>query len=328
MHGCVPLDVYRIITNHMPPTNLAPFERILKKFLPHAHLLHAEPLTGGVSAQVTVLEITQASGETSKLVVRQHGPHDLESNPHIARDEYKLLQLLNTAGIPAAKPYFVDESAEIFPTPYIVVEYVEGQPEFAPNDLSSFIRQFAAYLARLHQMDIQSLDLSFLPDRTAIQTQRIQDRPAQLDASIDEGRIRDTLEQIWPPAPHNPTVLLHGDFWPGNAIWRDGQLVAMIDWEDACLGDPLWDLAVSRLDILWAFGMDAMLDYSHHYLQLNPIDITHLPYWDLCVALRPANQISSWAPDDPAKRRMRERHHRFVAQAFDRLNKADSTLSH
>lgn len=308
----------------MPPTNRAPFDRILKKFLPDAHLLHAEPLTGGVSAQVTVLKIRNANGDISKLVVRQHGPRDLESNPHIAQDEFKLLQLLSTAGIPAAKPYFVDESAEIFPTPYIVVEYVEGQPDFAPVDRSSFIRQLAAYLARLHQMDIQSLDLSFLPDRTAIQTQRIHHRPDQHDASIDEGRIRDTLEKLWPPAQHNPTVLLHGDFWPGNAIWREGQLVAMIDWEDACLGDPLWDLAVSRLDILWAFGMDAMLDYTRHYLLLNPIDMTNLPYWDLCVALRPANQISSWAPDDAAKQRMRERHHLFVAQAYEHLESLGS----
>lgn len=303
----------------MPPTNFAPFERILKKFMPDAHLLHAEPLTGGVSAQVTVLEIRNATGDINKLVVRQHGPRDLESNPHIARDEFKLLQLLQSAAIPAAKPYFVDESTEIFPTPYIVVEYVEGQPDFTPADLSSFIRQFAAYLARLHQLDIQSFDLSFLPDRTAIQTQRIQVRPTHLDASIDEGHIRDTLKKIWPPTQHNPTVLLHGDFWPGNAIWREGQLVAMIDWEDACLGDPLWDLAVSRLDILWAFGMDAMLDYSQQYLRLNPIDVTNLPYWDLCISLRPANQISSWATDDAAKRRMRERHHHFVAQAFEHL---------
>ncbi len=303
----------------MLPINITPFEGILKKFLPDAHLLHAEPLRGGVSAQVTVLEVKNPNGETGKLVVRQHGPRDLESNPHIARDEFKLLQILDAAGIPAAKPYFVDESAEIFPTPYIVVEYVDGQPEFAPADLSSFIRQFAAYLARLHQMDIQSLDLSFLPDRTAIQTQRVHDRPAQLDASINEGHIRDTLEKLWPPVQHNPTVLLHGDFWPGNAIWREGQLVAMIDWEDACLGDPLWDLAVSRLDILWAFGMDAMNDYTQQYLQINPIDVTNLPYWDLCVALRPANQISQWAPDDAAKHRMRERHHLFVAQAFEHL---------
>jgi aminoglycoside phosphotransferase (APT) family kinase protein len=38
-------------------------------------------------------------------------------------------------------------------------------------------------------------------------------------------------------------VLLHGDFWPGNALWRDGALVAILDWEDAAIGDPLADVA-------------------------------------------------------------------------------------
>ena len=34
-----------------------------------------------------------------------------------------------------------------------------------------------------------------------------------------------------PPVQVNRPVLLHGDFWPGNILWRDGRLVAVIDWE-------------------------------------------------------------------------------------------------
>jgi aminoglycoside phosphotransferase (APT) family kinase protein len=114
-------------------------------------------------------------------------------------------------------------------------------------------------------------------------------------------------------------VLLHGDFWPGNAIWREGELLAMIDWEDAAVGDPLWDLAVSRLDVLWTLGMEAMQTYTRLYLGFNPLDLRSLPYWDLCVALRPANQISHWAEDEAAKLRMRQRHHLFVDQALEAL---------
>ncbi len=33
-------------------------------------------------------------------------------------------------------------------------------------------------------------------------------------------------------------------------LWKDGQLVAVIDWEDAPLGDPLADVANSRLESL------------------------------------------------------------------------------
>lgn len=303
----------------MVKTNELKFKRIIKKFAPRSQLLRAEPLTGGVSAEVTLLETADSGGKIQKMIVRRHGPRDLAQNPNIAADEFKLLKLLHSSGIPAAQPYFLDQSCELFPTPYLVVEYIEGKPEFEPVDLSSFISQFAAYLARLHQLKADLSELSFLPDQTEVWTQRIQNRPTKLDATINEGRIRDALQAVWPLHQHNPTVLLHGDFWPGNAIWRDGQLVAMIDWEDSALGDPLVDLAVSRLDMLWAFGMDAMHEYTRRYQALNPIDFTNLPYWDLCIALRPANQISSWAPDKAAKNRMRERHALFVQQAFENI---------
>lgn len=303
----------------MVKTNELKFKRIIKKFAPRSQLLRAEPLTGGVSAEVTLLETADSGGKIQKMIVRRHGPRDLAQNPNIAADEFKLLKLLHSSGIPAAQPYFLDQSCELFPTPYLVVEYIEGKPEFEPVDLSSFISQFAAYLARLHQLKADLSELSFLPDQTEVWTQRIQNRPTKLDATINEGRIRDALQAVWPLHQHNPTVLLHGDFWPGNAIWRDGQLVAMIDWEDSALGDPLVDLAVSRLDMLWAFGMDAMHEYTRRYQALNPIDFTNLPYWDLCIALRPANQISSWAPDEAAKNRMRERHALFVQQAFENI---------
>ena len=303
----------------MPTHDLTPYRQIVEQFEPQSKLLDARPLFGGVSAQVTLLEVQQADGHIQKMIVRKHGARDLQANPQIAADEFKLLKLLQAVGIPAARPYYLDQSRVILPTPYVVVEYIEGDTEFAPKDVEGFVRQLAGYLALLHQVDISQVDVSFLPDQSAVWTHKLRNRPVDLDASINEGRIRDVLERVWPPAQHNPKVLLHGDFWPGNAIWREGELLAMIDWEDAAVGDPLWDLAVSRLDVLWTLGMEAMQTYTRLYVGFNPLDLRSLPYWDLCVALRPANQISHWAEDDVAKLRMRQRHHLFVAQALEAL---------
>lgn len=44
-----------------------------------------------------------------------------------------------------------------------------------------------------------------------------------------------------PGAPGD--VILHGDPGPWNMVWRDGQAVALIDWDHANPGDPLDDLA-------------------------------------------------------------------------------------
>jgi aminoglycoside phosphotransferase (APT) family kinase protein len=41
------------------------------------------------------------------------------------------------------------------------------------------------------------------------------------------------------------TVLCHGDAWYGNALVDEGHLLALLDFEDACVADPALDLAAT-----------------------------------------------------------------------------------
>ena len=296
------------------------FQQLVQKLAPQSKLLRTWELTGGVSAQVTALEIEQPGGQAQKMIVRRHGPVDLKRNPHVAADEFRLLQLLQSAGLATPRPYHLDQSGEIFSTPYLVIEYIEGKPEFAPVNVSDLILQLATHLSKIHSVDRSHLDLSFLPQQEQKYAEKLRERPAKLDESLHEGHIRDVLEAAWPLPQRNTDVLLHGDFWPGNILWKDGQLVAIIDWEDAALGDPLADLANSRLEILWAFGIDAMHSFTHHYQSMTTLDFTNLPYWDLCAALRPISQIATWGLDEMTEKTMRERLAWFITLAFEKLS--------
>ena len=297
------------------------FERVVQKFEPHSKLLRAWELKGGISAQVMALEIERPDGQTKKMIVRQHGAMDRQHDPLIAANEFELLRLLHSTGLPAPMPYYLDQSGEILSTSYVVIEYIEGKTEFAPADVPDFIRQFATQLSRIHQLDCSRLDVSFLPLQEQRYAEKLRERLANLDESVNEGQIRDVLEAAWPFPRRNTEVLLHGDFWPGNILWQDGQLVAVIDWEDAASGDPLADVANSRIEILWAFGIDAMLSFTQQYQSLTAFDFTNLPHWDLCAALRKATQqFATWAADDRAEKAMREGHHWFITQAFAKLS--------
>jgi aminoglycoside phosphotransferase (APT) family kinase protein len=297
------------------------YEQVVHRIDPYGTLLRTWSPEGGVSAQVTALEFAQADGRTRKLFVRRHGDGDFNENPNIATDEFNLLHTLQSAGLAVPTPYYVDQSGELLGRPYIVVEFVEGATEFAPADLGSFLMQMAVQLAQIHGSDGTPEKLSFLPKLDQILAERFRVRPARVDDSIGEGHIREVLEAVWPLSQTNRSGLLHGDFWPGNLLWRDGRLVAVIDWEDAKLGDPLFDLAIARLEILWAFGIDAMQRFTECYQAImTAIDYTNLPYWDLCVALRPAFKISEWAGNETKAKIMRERHKVFVTQAFDNLS--------
>ncbi len=296
------------------------FAVLVQRIDPRSRLLRTWELKGGISAWVTALEIERPGGQTQKMIVRRYGDVDLQQNPHIAADEWRLLRVLQSVGRPTPAPYYFDQSGEIFSRPYVVLEYIEGTPEYAPSNQADVILQLATHLWSIHDVDSAKLDLSFLPRQEERYTAVLRERPATLDDSLAEGRIRDILEASWPLPRRNRSVLLHGDFWPGNILWKDGRLVAIVDWEDAAIGDPLADVANSRLEVLWAFGIDAMRSFTDQYASMAAIDWTNLAYWDLCAALRPASKIGEWAADDLAEKRMREGHRWFITQAFEKLS--------
>jgi aminoglycoside phosphotransferase (APT) family kinase protein len=302
--------------NVMTDPNNPPFEQLVRKIDPQSRLMRTWALTGGVSAQVTGLEIQRADGQTTKMIVRQHGAIDLQHNPQIAADEFKLLSILHSAGLATPEPVMVDESGEIFETPVIVMEFVEGITEFAPDEPLDRVRQMAEQLVQIHTLDAKTHDLAFLPQQEIRAGNMLRNRPAVLDESLDEGHIRDVLDHVWPLAQRNSTVLLHGDYWPGNILWHDGRLAAVIDWEDAAVGDALADVGNARLEILWAFGLEAMQAFTDQYRALSAIDFAHLPSWDLVAALRPAHKLGTWGLDAAIEARMREYHRAFVRHAI------------
>lgn len=306
------------------------FQQIVEKIAPQSKLLRAWPLKGGISADMTALELERPDGQVSRLIVRRPGDSVLKRNPYAAEDEYRLLQMTRSLGLATQRPYYLDRSGAIFATPYLVIEYIDGQPEFSLAHIGDAAQQLATHLARIHSADHSTHDLSFLPAPPQGFIERFGERPAIVNSSLDEGRIRDTLEAAWPFPQRNAPALLHGDFWPGNILWRDGKLVAVIDWEDATLGDPLTDLAISRLDLLWIFGLDTMRSFTQHYISMMAIDYSNLPYWDLCAALRLVRlagaDLAEWAAffapfgrSDITEQTIREQYRFFIDQAFGQL---------
>ncbi|WP_019586804.1 phosphotransferase family protein [Deinococcus apachensis] len=290
-----------------------PFQQLVWRLNPHAEVLRSWALAGGVSAQVMALEVRIPGGSVERWVLRQHGEADVRGKPSVADDEFHLLRLLTSAGLPVPRPLYADSSGVLFPAPVLVTGYVEGQTVLTPANPTDCAVQMADFLLRLHAVRWVG-ELPFLrplPD--------LSERPAVLDETLDEGTIRDALEPVWPPTPRNAPTLLHGDFWPGNVLWREGRLAAVIDWEDAALGDPLADLANARLETLFFYGPDAMDELTGRYRAGSGLDFAPLPLWDLRAALRPAGRLAGWGLEAEVEETLRARHGWFVRQALNGL---------
>lgn len=294
----------------------------LHRAFPGARVVTSARLNGGVSARAVRAELIAGDGAVKRVVVRRPRRASSAERRRVVDAEFRVLSVCSRDGIRVPRPYYVDHSALA-----VVLEYVDGEPDFSPVRLGDTLDQMATELAHIHAISITA-ELERLGRCEHTTASRIAEVPSMLDHSLDEPGVRATLERLWPWPASNATVLLHGDYWPGNTLWKDGRLVAVIDWEASELGDPLADLAITRLDLWWAFGEAAMHEFTKDYQRRTNIDWANLAKWELVTALRPMSNLARWASayaappilrPDITESTMADIHRRFVEQAMRRL---------
>jgi aminoglycoside phosphotransferase (APT) family kinase protein len=99
-------------------------------------------------------------------------------------------------------------------------------------------------LARLHRATLDEADRAQLADcsiaallsRLAIWVEEADAQQLKLDLRDIEKRLAQLVER--------PACLVHGDCHPGNILIDGETVTAMIDWEEAVMGDP-------RIDLSW-----------------------------------------------------------------------------
>lgn len=291
---------------------------VVRKINSQYKLIRVLQLKGGVSARVLALEIKQANGQKMKMVMRQYGDADLKHDPDIAIHECSILKILRSEGLLVPEVYLTDQSNTLFPKPYIVIEHLEGEIPKTLPDLTGYIYQLALCLVKVHSIVNPKTRLPFLCDKAKEVTEILNSKPRHVDNPL-ESDIRKVLTQLWPPPAQNKSTLLHGDFWPGNTLWKDNKLVTIIDWEDAGMGDPLSDIANCRLELLWAFGVDAMNNFTDMYISLSNIDFTNMSIWDLVASLCSINKITKWNLNCATEKKMRGDLKFFTTQALEML---------
>jgi homoserine kinase type II len=124
--------------------------------------------------------------------------------------------------------------------PAVLMPRLPGEHDFAV-DLDR-CRQVGALLARLHQCETRALQA--LPD----ERQRLERLATHLHQLPDEHREGATaLLSDWQARPTG-TTLIHGDLFRDNLLWQQGRISALLDFYNACLDYPEYDLAVTLND--------------------------------------------------------------------------------
>jgi aminoglycoside phosphotransferase (APT) family kinase protein len=296
-------------------------ERAVAKLEPGGQLVGMRELAGGVSADVFGLDIATSSGARRRVVFRWHrSDHFKQHTKSVSAKEYGLLAALHGRGFAVPEPYvYSDTDADS--APYMIIEWIDGSTDVAFGDLPMALDQMAQFLVGLHSLDPRSLHL---PELEEVEDPLTAIVPYLPPTEAGE-RVRVALASQALARDQNRSVLLHGDYWPGNVMWHERCLVAVIDWEDACLGDPLADVATARVELLCQFGAKAMEQFTTRYLAMahdsaGPLRLDSLLLWELYVSAAALSTMGSWGlePAEEARRR------RLTEGFFDR---ATSELS-
>ncbi len=139
--------------------------------------------------------------------------------------------------------------------------------------------------------------------------------PGFLPQAAEWQTLRDYFAKPGPGPFAGAPVLLHGDFWPQNLIWRDARIVAILDLEDAALGDPLSDLACALLELKYLFD-DARVDrFYAAYRRHASVDPLRLAQWQIYVASAAQHYMGAWGLEPSREAHMRQTALRQIREA-------------
>lgn len=238
----------------------------------------------------------ERGGETMRAYIRADRGGDFGFvTEYTVQREAKVLKLLRAEGIP------VPEVLACATQPNAMIQgFVEGESDFTvvknPAERDALAREFAGIMARWH----------------AIPAEKLAAIGMQLPATGADFIVKDlevwerghfpllkepvplvTFACLWlrrnVPEPPARTALLQGDAGPGQFIFRDGRIRAVVDWELATVGDPMRDLAHIRTRDLW-YPTGNLPKWFEYYSESAgvPLDYGRIRYYSVIAMLTTA----------------------------------------
>lgn len=203
-------------------------------------VVEATVIGGGFSRRMWRATLRE-SGRTRRVIVRveQGGMFGTDSVSEVAA-----MRALHSAGFSVPRVECVEESGEVLGEPFFVMEEVPGAVRVDNEGLDDIIRS----VADLHRVPVSVLDASGRsPEQVIvdnIEGWRSMYRRHAPELPLVEHGADWLLEHL---RPTGPSVIVHGDAGPGNALFDPERGLTTIDWEFAHVGDAAEDWAYLAL---------------------------------------------------------------------------------
>jgi aminoglycoside phosphotransferase (APT) family kinase protein len=210
-----------------------------------------------------------------------------------------MIRLMEAQGIPVPHMLWVEPTGKWLERPFSVARWIEGEADLTKlaeaANLERILEQYIEILARIHNLDLHSAGVDFLGTPTA-ETAALE----QVEL-FEHGFNRQRLEGF--PAitymvrwlkKHQPVAsrvsVIHGDFRLGNFMWDDNGIVAMLDWEQSHVGDPLEEIAFMYWPLWTLEPLIPLTEFIRRYEEMSGITVDRdaLAYYRVFIELKMA----------------------------------------
>ncbi|MGH6650537.1 MAG: phosphotransferase family protein, partial [Sphingopyxis sp.] len=191
----------------------------------------------------------------------------------------------------------------------LVCGMVRGKDRFGtiidPSQRDTLAADFMAQLAALHRIDIAANPVDGMGPVEPAEV-FIRRRVAELRAG-NSGKGWDPLIHLslnWLeaniPADLPAPVIVHGDAGPGNFLYNGDKVTALLDWELVHYGDPMADLAMLAIRMLFqGFVPLPQAFAAYEAAGGQKVDLPRLIYWRLLFQTSFARRARYDDPDAP-----------------------------
>lgn len=187
--------------------------------------------------------------------------------------------------------------------------FVAGEANFnklaTPEDRMAVAADFMDQLARLHRIDVAAFPVEGMgpvePTAKLI-TQRLNLLRARNSGKDWDPLIQLSVDWLADNIPQNlpEPAIVHGDAGPANFLYTDRRVSILLDWELVHYGDPMADLAMLCLRMLFQpFVPLPMAFAAYKRAGGQPIDLARVRYWRLLFQTGFARAARFNDPDAP-----------------------------
>lgn len=228
----------------------------LSNFLEIKGITHGKVTTKAIGDGHSNLTFLVADENGRQVIVRRPPPPPTPPGAHDMLREAKLITALGNTSVPVATCLATAEAGEVIDVHFYVMSFASGpvvttttpEPLNSPSIRRQIGLNLVDTLADLHKINWKSIGLSDLGKPEGFNTRHRkslarlvadeQGNPPALFKQIDHWLAENT-------PPESGATIIHNDFRIGNVILSTeipGTIEAVLDWELATLGDPLFDL--------------------------------------------------------------------------------------